>query len=189
MIRPATAPRGRWWTGPRPVTAGTRICLVARVTASGAAAAGSSIAFDVVADTSYGATGLVQQERNTDVVRVDGSDGRLELRKTVRNLTQGTPEGVSNGATLGDVLEYRITLQNPGNLPATQIMIHDRTPPYTVLAVAIPSPVDLGNGVVCTVAAPATNTAGYAGSLRWDCSGTLAPGAGGVVAFQVSIAP
>ncbi|MBU2959920.1 DUF11 domain-containing protein [Citreicella sp. C3M06] len=175
--------------GPATVTAATRICLVARVTASAAAAPGSSIAFDVLADTSYGTTGLTERLRNTDVVRVEGESGRLELTKTVRNLTQGTPEGVSNGATLGDVLEYRIYLANPGNLPATQIVIHDRTPPYTELAAAIPSPVTVGAGVTCSVAEPAANGAGYAGPLRWDCTGTHAPGATGSVAFQVSIAP
>ncbi|MCJ7873961.1 GEVED domain-containing protein [Phaeobacter sp. J2-8] len=176
-------------SGPVAVTAGMRICLVARVTASAAAAPGSSIAFDLVADTSYGVTGLTEQLRNSDVVRVEGSDGRLQLRKTVRNITQGTPEGVSNGATLGDVLEYRIYLENPGNLPAAEIVIHDRTPPYTSLAGAVPSPVNVGADVVCTLAEPASNTAGYAGSLRWECTGTHAPGATGSVAFQVAISP
>lgn len=175
--------------GPMAVAADTRICLVARVTASAAAAPGATIAFDVVADTTYGATGLAGQDRNTDLVRVEGAGGRLELRKTVRNLTKNTPEGVSNGATLGDVLEYRIYLENPGNLPATQIVIHDRTPPYTQLAAAIPSPVDVGDGVVCSVAEPAPNTAGYSGALRWECSGTHAPGASGSVAFRVEISP
>ncbi|EIE50961.1 hypothetical protein C357_11019 [Citreicella sp. 357] len=175
--------------GPATVIAATRICLVARVTASAAAAPGSSIAFDVLADTSYGATGLTEQLSNTDVVRVEGESGRLELTKTVRNLTQGTPEGVSNGATVGDVLEYRIYLVNPGNLPATQVVIHDRTPPYTELAAAIPSPVNVGDGMTCSVAESASNGAGYAGPLRWECTGTHAPGATGSVAFQVSIAP
>lgn len=120
---------------------------------------------------------------------MESSGGQLELRKTVRNLTQGTPEGVSNGATLGDVLEYRIYLDNPGNLPATEIVIHDRTPPYTQLAEPVPTPVVINADVVCTLAEPASNTAGYAGVLRWDCSGTHVPGATGSVAFQVSIAP
>ncbi|MFW2588721.1 GEVED domain-containing protein [Sagittula sp. SSi028] len=174
---------------PVAVSAGTRICLVARVTASAAAAPGARVAFDVIAQTTYGATGLTEEDRNTDTVRVEGSEGRLELRKTVRNLTQGTAEGVSNGASLGDVLEYRIYLDNPGSLPATQIVIHDRTPPYTELAAAIPSPVNVGSGVVCTLAQPATNTAGYAGALQWDCTGTYEPGETGSVSFQVAISP
>lgn len=176
-------------TAALPVTIGTRICLVARVTASGAAAPGSAIAFDVVADTTYGASGVTEQDRNTDLVRVESSEGVLKLRKTVRNVTQGTPEGVSNGAAAGDVLEYRIFLDNPGQLPATNIVIHDRTPPYTELASAIPSPVSIGGDVACTVTTPVTNAAGYAGSLQWNCTGSHNPGATGSVTFEVRIAP
>ncbi|WP_386170360.1 DUF6923 family protein [Sulfitobacter pontiacus] len=172
-----------------PVTPDTRICLVARVAASGAAAPGSTIAFDVVADTTYGATGATEQDRNTDLVRVESSEGVLKLRKTVRNVTQGTPEGVSNGAAAGDVLEYRIFLDNPGELPATNIVIHDRTPPYTELASAIPSPVSIGGNVVCTMTTPGADTAGYAGALQWDCTGSHEPGATGSVSFEVRIAP
>lgn len=175
--------------GPVAVSADTRICLIARVTASAAAAPGASISFEVLADTTYGTSGLTEQDRNTDVVRVESAGGRLELRKTVQNLTQGTPEGVSNGATLGDVLEYRIYLENPGNQPATQVVIHDRTPPYTELASPIPSPVNVGSNLVCTVVEPASNVAGYSGSLRWDCTGTHPPGAIGFVDFQVTISP
>ncbi|OCX64677.1 hypothetical protein BFP70_10535 [Thioclava sp. SK-1] len=175
--------------GAQPITADTRICLVIRVTASSAASPGASIAFDLIADTTYGATGLSAQVRNTDVVRVDSSQGQLTLRKTVRNITQGTPEGVSNGAALGDVLEYRIYLDNPGTLPATQIVIHDRTPPYTTLAAPIPSSTAIGTDVICTLAVPSPNNAGYAGPLRWECAGTHPPGATGSVTFQVQIAP
>lgn len=175
--------------GALPVTADTRICLVARVTASGAASAGAAIGFDLVADTTYGATGLTEQDRNTDLVRVESSEGTLKLRKTVRNITQGTPEGVSNGAAVGDVLEYRIFLDNPGTLPASQVIIHDRTPPYTVLAAPIPSPVAVGEDMICNVTDPSGNSAGYAGILRWDCAGTHQPGATGSVSFQIQIAP
>lgn len=175
--------------GALPVTAGTRICLVARVTASGAASAGAAIGFDLVADTTYSTTGLTAQVRNTDLVRVESSEGTLKLRKTVRNITQGTPEGVSNGAAVGDVLEYRIFLDNPGTLPASQVIIHDRTPPYTVLAAPIPSPVAVGEDMICNVTDPNGNSAGYAGILRWDCAGTHQPGATGSVSFQIQIAP
>ncbi|KMK67834.1 GEVED domain-containing protein [Puniceibacterium sp. IMCC21224] len=175
--------------GALPISANTRICLVARVSVSSAASAGSTIGFDLVADTTYGASGLTEQDRNTDLVRVESPNGALKLSKTVRNVTQGTPEGVSNGAAAGDVLEYRVYLENPGVLPATDIVIHDRTPPYTVLATAIPSPVNVGGDVVCSVAAPGVNAGGYSGALRWECTGTHRPGAIGAVSFQVQIAP
>ncbi|WP_085847951.1 hypothetical protein [Pacificibacter marinus] len=102
---------------------------------------------------------------------------------------QVAAEGVSNGAELGDVLEYRIYLNNPSDLPATGIVIHDRTPPYTELASAIPSPVNLGGGLVCRIVTPSSNVAGYSGSLRWGGTGNLLSGGAGAVTFKVLIAP
>lgn len=176
-------------TDPVNVQAGTQVCLVARVSASSAVSQGASYSFDVVADTSYGATGLTEQDRNTDLLTVEAAQGTLLLSKTVRNITQATPEGISNGATLGDVLEYRIYLENVGTVPASDIRVYDRTPPYTKLAAPVPSPVSVGNDVSCVIVAPTGNTAGYAGPLQWECSGFYLPGAVGAVSFQVQVAP
>jgi uncharacterized repeat protein (TIGR01451 family) len=176
-------------TSPIAIQAETLICLIARVSASSAVGPGASYSFDLVANTAYGASGLSEVDSNTDRLTVESAQGALTLSKTVRNLSQGTPEGVSNGAAAGDVLEYRIYLRNTGTLPASDIVIHDRTPPYTVLAAAIPSPVNLGNGVTCTSATSGSGGSGYAGDLRWDCAGLYQPGTEGSVTFQVRIAP
>lgn len=176
-------------TGPVAISAGTTLCLVARVSASAAAGPGASYSVDIVADTTYGSTGLVEEDRNTDLVTVESSQGALKLSKTVRNVTQGTPEGVANGGGVGDVLEYRIYLENTGTLPSSDIIVYDATPPYTVLATAVPSPIDIGDGVTCVNAISGAASPGYAGDLRWECSGTYPPGASGSVTFNVSIAP
>jgi len=120
---------------------------------------------------------------------VESSQGALKLSKTVRNVTQGTPEGVANGGGVGDVLEYRIYLENTGTLPSSDIIVYDATPPYTVLATAVPSPIDIGDGVTCVNAISGAASPGYAGDLRWEYSGTYPPSASGSVTFHVSIAP
>ena len=174
-------------TGPLPTNAGGLICVLARVTASGAATQGSTYRFDLVADTSYGSSGLAQRNVNTDRLVVEAAQGTLKLTKTVRNVTRGTPEGVSNGAAAGDVLEYRIYVETVGTVPARDIVVYDKTPPYTALAAAVPSPVTLADGVTCTLDAPLANAPGYDGALRWSCTGALQPGAQGFVSFEVSI--
>ncbi|WP_245848481.1 GEVED domain-containing protein [Actibacterium ureilyticum] len=176
-------------TAPLPTQAGTLICVIARVSASSGVGQGTYYSFDVLAQTAYPDIGLTEEHRNRDRLTVESAQGALSLSKTVRNVTQGTPEGVSNGAAAGDVLEYRIYLENTGTLPASEIHIYDRTPPYTVLAGPIPSPVTIEPGVTCDLAVPATNAAGYAGDLRWDCSGFYSPGGNGSVSFQVRVAP
>ncbi|WP_176439139.1 DUF11 domain-containing protein [Puniceibacterium sediminis] len=176
-------------TDPVAIQAATLLCIVTRVSASSAVSPGASYSFDLVADTSYGASGLNEQDRNTDRVTVESSQGALKLTKTVRNVTQGSAEGVANAAAAGDVLEYRIYVQNAGTLPSSDIIIYDRTPPYTVLANAVPSPVDLGGGVTCISSLPGTDSSGYAGDLRWNCTGSYQPGADGSVTFQIRISP
>ncbi|WP_297778123.1 DUF11 domain-containing protein [uncultured Roseovarius sp.] len=176
-------------TNPLTIEADTLLCIVARVSASSAVRPGASYSFDLVADTTYGSFGLTESDRNTDRVTVDTSQGALKLTKTVRNLTQGTAEGVANAASAGDVLEYRIYLQNTGSVPSSDIVIYDSTPPYTMLANGVPSPVSLGADVTCANATAGANTGGYVGSLQWDCTGLYQPGSEHFVTFQVRIAP
>ena len=176
-------------TDPVAVEADTLLCLIARVSASAAASPPASYSFDLVADTTYGTSGLREENRNTDRVTVDSAQGALKLAKTVRNVTQGSAEGVANGASAGDVLEYRIYVRNVGTLPSADIIIYDKTPPYTVLAGAVPSPVTLGDDVTCVSTTAGSENAGYAGNLRWDCTGLYQPGTDAFVTFQVSIAP
>lgn len=175
-------------TAPVAIQAGTQLCVVARVSASSAVSPTASYSFDLVANTSYGASGLTEQDRNTDRVAVESSQGAVKLTKTVRNVTQGTAEGVINGAGAGDVLEYRIYVQNTGSVPASDIIIYDKTPPYTALASSVPSPINLSSGVTCSSGTPGSASSGYVGNLRWDCSGLVQPGDEGSVSFTVRVA-
>lgn len=175
-------------TAPVAMQAGTQLCVVARVSASSAVSLSASYSFDLVANTFYGASGLTEQDRNTDRVAVASPQGTVKLIKTVRNVTQGTAEGVINGAGAGDILEYRIYVQNQGSEPASDIIIYDNTPPYTALASSVPNPTNLSNGVTCSSGTTGSNSSGYVGSLRWDCSGMFQPGDEGSVSFTVRVA-
>ncbi|WP_106744545.1 GEVED domain-containing protein [Yoonia maritima] len=175
--------------GPITVSAGDRICLVSRVTANSGIGAGSTYTYDIIASTSLTSTTVVSTVKNTDRVVAGGGEGRLELSKTVRNITQNTPEGASNGGAIGDILRYRIYISNPSDTAATDVIIYDRTPSYTTLAAPIASPTTLGNGLICVVSEPTNNVAGYVGSLRWDCTGAYEPGEADSVSFDVTISP
>ena len=139
--------------------------------------------------TQYGASGLTEEDSNTDRVRVETQQGTLKLTKTVRNITDNTDETVRNHASVGDTLEYRITLENLGTLPASEITIYDRTPPYTTLVAGADSSVLLAPSVTCTRTDPADQGTNYQGDLRWDCTGSYPPGARGSISFRVQVAP
>lgn len=176
-------------TAPISVSTGDRVCLVSRVTANSGIGAGSAYTYDIIASTLLTNTTVVSTSKNTDRVVAGGGEGRLELSKTVRNITQNTPEGASNGGAIGDILQYRIYLSNPSDTVATDVIIYDKTPSYTALASPIASPTTLGNGLICVVSEPTNNVAGYAGSLRWDCTGVYEPGEADSVSFDVTISP
>ena len=93
-----------------------------------------------------------------------------------------------NSATIGDVLEYEITVENIRTLSASDIVIFDRTPPYTSLSEAIGSPVLLGPDVTCRLATSGANILGYSGALEWQCNGSFARGAKAGLAFRVRVA-
>uniref|UniRef100_UPI003565340A DUF11 domain-containing protein n=1 Tax=Puniceibacterium confluentis TaxID=1958944 RepID=UPI003565340A len=174
---------------PIAVQAGEEICLISRVSASSGLAPGSMLTYRLTATTAFAGTTSSHAISNVDRVSVEVGGSQLVLIKTVRNETQGTPEGYSNQAAPGDVLVYRITIINPSQTAASSISIHDRTPPYTILAALIETPVNVGPTLICSVGDPATNVIGYAGPLRWECSGTHGAGAEGSVLFKVRVSP
>jgi uncharacterized repeat protein (TIGR01451 family) len=176
-------------TAPVAVAAGDRVCLVSRVTASGGIGAGANLTYLLEATTTFDATAVTHVARNADRVETGSRTGQLKLTKTVRNETQNSGEGTSNAGAAGDVLEYRIRLQNLSSNAATDVVIFDRTPAYTSLAEPVPSPVMVGGALSCAVAVPASNVAGYEGPLRWDCAGSYPPASDGAVTFKVRINP
>jgi|GEM_PF-3110010 len=170
------------------VTAGETLCLVSRITASGGVSPGASMTYTLRARTALSNLPLSLDATDVDALTV-GSGTDVVLVKTVRNITKSSAEGLSNTGDLGDILEYRITVRNPGVDTATDIVVQDTTPAYTSLSEAIPSPVALSPEVVCAVLSPAPNTAGYAGPIAWGCTGGLLPGGDGAISFRVRIDP
>ncbi|MFK7856327.1 MAG: GEVED domain-containing protein [Granulosicoccus sp.] len=121
--------------------------------------------------------GLTNQDITT-VVRIGA--GRLVIDKTVRNVSLGGVELLSNTALPGHVLEYNIGYVNAGDGPLTEMTIEDAAPPFTQV---------LGASVVCgTTPAALTCTPAVSGqSVSWEFSGPLSAGDQGTVSYQVSI--
>ncbi len=107
---------------------------------------------------------------------------RLELRKTVKNISQGTAEtSTVNSADPGNILEYRIYYSNTGTGPLSDLTVNDRVPAYTELVgvadcgMILP---DMG----CTASPLSLDDA-----LQWTFTGQLPGGSGSSVSYQVVI--
>ena len=174
---------------PISVTAEQQLCIVARVSAGSGAGPGSNFDFKLNVSTAFQNTSVTSTTSNTDEVLVAAEVGQVTLSKTVTNETQGLTEGKSNQGKAGDVLLYRIYLENLSDAPVNNLHIYDRTPPYTRLTEPLPDPVLVTPSLTCNVVAPLSNTANYEGSLEWSCSGSLFPNETGSVYFRTEISP
>ena len=174
---------------PISVTAEQQLCIVARVSAGSGAGPGSNFDFKLNVSTAFQNTSVTSITSNTDEVLVAAEVGQVTLSKTVTNETQGLTEGKSNQGKAGDVLLYRIYLENLSDAPVNNLHIYDRTPPYTRLTEPLPDPVLVTPSLTCNVVAPLSNTANYEGSLEWSCSGSLFPNETGSVYFRTEISP
>ncbi|MEC6817150.1 hypothetical protein VXS05_19210, partial [Photobacterium toruni] len=149
------------------------------------------IAADMIfADSTGTGHGITRQVLDKDTVRATfRGAGELKLEKTVRNITQGTAEGISNNGRPGDILEYVITFTNVGDGDLTEVSIFDSTPSYTELSQAI----DCTSGSVpasltcAPVTVNGTNAVGYEGEVRWNMTGSLSPGIQGSVIYYIAI--
>ena len=176
---------------PLVVTAGQSVCIVARTQASGGIGAGSQVSYGLTAMTALDDTTVALMTRNDDRLDVSGGEDTLVLQKLVRNVTANTPEATSNTGGVGDVLEYRIVLSNPGTAPTNDVTVNDATPAWTALSTPVTLTTAIAPGIVCTLAVPdaGNNITGYAGPLEWSCPGAFPAGANGSLSFQVSITP
>ena len=174
---------------PIAVTAGQQLCIVAPVSAGSGAGAGSNFDFQLNVTTEFDNTPVTSTTSNTDEVVVAAELGQVTLSKTVTNETQGLTEGTSNQGKAGDVLLYRIYLENSSDAPVNNLNIYDRTPPYTRLTEPVPDPVVVTPNLTCNVVSPLPNTANYQGSLEWNCTGSLFPNESGSVYFRTEISP
>ncbi|WP_158278864.1 GEVED domain-containing protein [Leucothrix arctica] len=108
---------------------------------------------------------------------------RLELRKTVKNISQApfTEASTINSAAPGDTLEYRIYYSNSGTGPITDLVINDSVPLYTTMKGSASCGITLAN-MGCT-----TSAFGLDDDLKWTLTGTLTGGSGSSVSYQVLI--
>ncbi|MDA7417543.1 hypothetical protein PGB34_14335 [Xenophilus arseniciresistens] len=181
-----------------PVAFAGQVCIVVQHFIPANAPPGANDRLTVQADFDYlnANPALSASFTLEDITTV--STTALELRKEVRNVTQGASFGVNNQAKSGETLEYRITYTNNGPAPISSMTVNDTTPGYTtfVSATAGTTPASLTNcvkntpanalpaaGVPCTDAQPVGGT----GPISWKFTGSLAPGGTGTVLFQVKI--
>lgn len=88
----------------------------------------------------------VIEKNNTDITTVVA--GFIQLTKTVRNVTAGTPANTANTAVPGDILEYVVDYSNVGSDTALDVILTDLVP---------------------------ANTTYVSGSLAFDADGTAGP--------------
>ena len=181
------------------VAAGGKVCIVVKQFVPASAPQGANDKVTIRADFDYSNANpaLSGSYVLDDITTV--SDAVLELRKEVRNVTQGvTSFGVNNQAKSGDTLEYRITYTNNGAAPIGNMVVNDATPGYTsfVSATTGTTPATLTGCTKRTpanvapnpaVACAAAQSAGGTGPIGWTFAGSVAPGGTGTVLFQVKI--
>lgn len=171
-------------------TANQDICILHKVFAPSTASNGQQSVGTLTADFVYGnGTTLAANQTlvNTDtttVTTIETADkaGKLELVKSVQNITQGTAETeTQNAAKPGDVLQYRITYRNTGTAGITDLNVNDSAPPFTTYV----------NG---TAACPSTPTSLSCSAntsnepdVVWSFTGTLEAGAQGSVVYRVQV--
>ncbi|PWQ92739.1 SdrD B-like domain-containing protein [Leucothrix pacifica] len=178
-----------------PVTAGTEICLINKVYAPANVAANDQYIQTITADFDYnnaiaGSVSLKVRDvttagqvlaPTTSSSTAELGPSNLELRKTVRNVSQGGAEtDTANQAKPGDTLEYRIYYRNTGTGPLTDLVINDAVPAYTQLQGGLNCGTAPG-GMSCT------SSAGVGDGLSWVFSGALVGGEGSFVSYRVTV--
>jgi len=131
----------------------------------------------------------------TDITTV--GSGALELKKEVRNETQGGTFGINNNAKSGEIIEYRITYTNNGNSPIKGLSIKDATPNHTTFVSAGDSDrpatftacrkITPANPTTAVDCAEAETEGRKTGVLNFTLDGTLNPGGSGAVLFKVKV--
>lgn len=172
------------------------VCVLAKVFVPADASGGDSFRHTITATLTLDdplATGhaVISVLEVTDITTVIAAgEGRLELFKTVQNVSTGGGMVTVNNALPGHVLRYSIEFVNAGNGSLSELLISDSTPAFSALASPVNCPVTLPTGVsACQVIAPtgAQNQAGYSGEVQWEFAGTMVAGAIGEVGYDIVV--
>ncbi len=157
---------------------GQQICVLMREAIPNAASTGAAQHVTVTAtfDYSNASPALSDVQTRTDVTTVgEGTTAGLHLLKAV-DKAQALP---------GEILTYTVTYSNRSTEPLSNLVIHDKTPAFTVFQSAAcdtPLPADFSS---CNVTQQPT--VGGTGAIEWTFGGTLRPGHQGTVTFSIQI--
>ena len=172
--------------------AGENICIINKVYAPNNVANGETYSNVINAVFDFNANPLAGDITLTvtDLTKAAANDApetgtsKLELRKTVQNITQGGVETeTQNQAKPGDILKYRIYYSNVGNAPLTELIVNDTVPEFT----------SIEGSPVCETPLPASLTSCtpnvIGDDIEWvfPASDALKAGASGVVSYEVKI--
>jgi len=176
------------------LTAGNRLCLIDKVYAPANVPAQDPYQVEITATFDYAGGNLPPVTLEVSDLTIAGEtvspttstapavgESRLVLRKSVENLTQGTPETESlNQANPGDFLKYRIYYRNTGTGPITDLLVDDTVPVYTGLVT--------GSNTCDTTPAGMTCSANInIDELNWNFTGSLIGGVSGHVSYEVTV--
>ncbi len=182
-----------------PVLEGSQLCLILKEFIPASVPLGATNLATVKANFVYtnASPTLSSNYTRQDLTAV--SDASLTLKKMVRNVTvdsSGSPNWqVNNTAKSGETLEYQISYTNNGATPISSLTIKDATPAYTSFVSALAGSFP-GNLTNCTKTTPSSATAvlcssvdtpGGTGGIEWKFTGSLLPGASGIVTFKVKL--
>ena len=163
-------------SGSLAVAAGEEICVLAKVFVPAQAPYQARHVLNLSAAFSYAnaSPALDATITRSDSTLVGGEDAGLLLTKSVDKTT----------ARPGDSITYTITYANAGREPIKGLRIRDATPAYTAFKSARCGPLPPGFTACAVATQPEADTGG---SLAWEFTGQLAPGASGTVSFNVRL--
>ena len=176
-------------TGSINVTAGDKLCLLAKVLAPANATSGASHTLDITSSFVFGdgSSGLATVEQTrTDITKTSsgtssepvGGEGKLSLQKSVWNSTRNIDGSV---ALPGETLRYTIAYENIGNGALDELVVNDTVPAFTSLG---------GAGQGCGTTPPeltACTPTQNGTALDWSFTGKLKAGSSGEVFYEVVV--
>ena len=186
------------------VVAGDRLCIIDKVYAPANAPAQDQYSVETIATFTHAGGTLAPTTLKVTDLTITGQGAttaatptttpvaqasRLELRKTVENMTQVAAQGLNEGdletsdlneAAPGDVLKYRIYYRNTGTGKITDLKVNDSVPAYTGMVLGSDTCETTPSTLTCT---PASSL----DAINWTFVGSLNGGASGHVSYEVVV--
>lgn len=161
--------------GPLNLAAEQKLCLVVKTFIPANAPVNAQYTQTLMASFTWTNAGFSASQSRGDLT-VAGRAGEAGLK-----LTKSVDKAA---AQPGETVTYTIRYDNLSAGALANLKIHDATPAYTVFAAAQCGTTPTGAATCQVSQQPAI---GAAGALEWSFTGSLDPGAGGTVAFSVTV--